>query len=139
MRDIIEQLVTSNNAYVADGHVLFDVASMTDYGRLANRSLEEMEAGARVDVAPYKKGPMDFVLWKPSKDGEPGWPSPCGIETKGRPGWHIECSAMAREHLGNVFDIHGWWDRSHISAPRERSRAKSLRPRHRQDGPGVDA
>jgi cysteinyl-tRNA synthetase len=69
--------------------------------------LQEMEAGARVEVAPYKRDPMDFVLWKPSKEGEPAWPSPCGIETPGRPGWHIECSAMAQKHLGDMFDIHG--------------------------------
>ncbi len=87
--------------------MLFDVSSMPDYGRLANRSLEEMEAGARVEVAPYKKGPMDFVLWKPSKPGEPSWLSPCGIATPGRPGWHIECSAMAGALLGETFDIHG--------------------------------
>ena len=80
---------------------------MKDYGRLSNRTLEEMEAGARVEVAPYKNDPMDFVLWKPSKPGEPAWPSPCGIEEPGRPGWHIECSAMAEKHLGPVFDIHG--------------------------------
>ena len=107
MRRLIEMLIASGHAYVAEDHALFDVASMSDYGRLANRSLEEMEAGARVDVAPYKKGPMDFVLWKPSKEGEPGWPSPAGISPDGRPGWHIECSAMAEEHLGQVFDIHG--------------------------------
>jgi cysteinyl-tRNA synthetase len=104
---LIEQLVQRGHAYVADEHVLFDVASMPDYGRLSNRSLEEMEAGARVEVAPYKKGPMDFVLWKPSKPGEPAWPSPAGIRTPGRPGWHIECSAMAGALLGEVFDIHG--------------------------------
>jgi len=107
MKALIEALVAKGNAYVAEGHVLFDVASMPDYGRLSNRSLEEMEAGARVEVAPYKKGPMDFVLWKPSKPGEPAWASPCGIDTAGRPGWHIECSAMAEKHLGPVFDIHG--------------------------------
>jgi len=107
MKALIETLVAKGHAYVAEGHVLFDVASMPDYGRLANRSLEEMEAGARVEVAPYKKGPMDFVLWKPSKPGEPAWPSPCGIAAPGRPGWHIECSAMAGRHLGQVFDIHG--------------------------------
>ena len=104
---LIETLVQRGHAYVADDHVLFDVASMPDYGRLSNRSLEEMEAGARVEVAPYKKGPMDFVLWKPSKPGEPSWPSPAGIKTPGRPGWHIECSAMAGALLGEVFDIHG--------------------------------
>ncbi len=102
-----EALVAKGHAYVAEGHVLFDVGSMPDYGKLSNRSLEEMEAGARVEVAPYKKGPMDFVLWKPSKEGEPGWPSPCGIAVKGRPGWHIECSAMSGKHLGEMFDIHG--------------------------------
>jgi cysteinyl-tRNA synthetase len=107
MKSLCEALVEKGHAYVAEGHVLFDVASMPDYGRLSNRSVEEMEAGARVEVAPYKKGPMDFVLWKPSKEGEPGWPSPCGIEAEGRPGWHIECSAMAGKHLGDVFDIHG--------------------------------
>ncbi|HRY06601.1 MAG TPA: cysteine--tRNA ligase [Hyphomicrobiaceae bacterium] len=102
-----EALVAKGHAYVAENHVLFDVGSMPDYGRLSNRSLEEMEAGARVEVAPYKKGPMDFVLWKPSKPGEPGWPSPCGIPVNGRPGWHLECSAMSKKHLGLMFDIHG--------------------------------
>ncbi|MEZ5842264.1 MAG: cysteine--tRNA ligase [Hyphomicrobiaceae bacterium] len=106
MRVLIDQLVSRGHAYVADGHVLFDVSSMPDYGRLANRSLDEMEAGARVDVAPYKKGPMDFVLWKPSKPGEPSWSSPAGLATAGRPGWHVECSAMAGALLGEVFDIH---------------------------------
>ena len=107
MRRLIDALVANGHAYVAEDHVLFDVASMPDYGRLSNRSLEEMEAGARVEVAPYKKGAMDFVLWKPSKAGEPAWPSPSGIATPGRPGWHIECSAMSERHLGPVFDIHG--------------------------------
>jgi cysteinyl-tRNA synthetase len=122
MKALIAALVAKGNAYVAEGHVLFDVTSMPDYGRFSNRSLEEMEAGARVDVAPYKKGPMDFVLWKPSKPGEPAWASPCGINTAGRPGWHIECSAMAEKWLWqeakaslsaagfahpHVFDIHG--------------------------------
>ena len=107
MRAICDALVARGHAYVAEDHVLFAVNSMPDYGKFAHRSLEEMEAGARVDVAPYKKGPMDFVLWKPSKPGEPAWPSPAGIATPGRPGWHIECSAMAEKHLGQVFDIHG--------------------------------
>ncbi len=107
MVQLCEILVKKGHAYVGDGHVLFDVSSMADYGQLANRSLEEMEAGARVDVAPYKKGPMDFVLWKPSKENEPSWPSPCGIAVPGRPGWHLECSAMSEKHLGKVFDIHG--------------------------------
>ncbi|GGE97609.1 cysteine--tRNA ligase [Stappia taiwanensis] len=107
MKAMIEQLVAKGHAYVAEGHVLFDVGSMADYGKLSGRSLEDMQAGARVEVAPYKKDPMDFVLWKPSKEGEPGWPGPCGIEEPGRPGWHIECSAMARRHLGETFDIHG--------------------------------
>ena len=107
MRTMCERLVERGHAYVAEEHVLFDVASMADYGQLSRRSLEEMEAGARVDVAPYKRSAMDFVLWKPSRDGVPGWPSPAGIATPGRPGWHIECSAMAATHLGETFDIHG--------------------------------
>ncbi len=107
MRTLIERLVASGNAYVAEEHVLFSVPSMPDYGRLARRSLDEMMAGARVDVAPYKRDAMDFVLWKPSKPGEPSWPSPSGIATPGRPGWHIECSAMSWKHLGETFDIHG--------------------------------
>ncbi|MEM9355522.1 MAG: cysteine--tRNA ligase [Pseudomonadota bacterium] len=107
MRQLIDTLIEKGHAYVGEGHVLFDVESMPDYGRLANRSVDEMEAGARVDVAPYKKGSMDFVLWKPSSKKEPAWPSPGGIDVPGRPGWHIECSAMAEEHLGKVFDIHG--------------------------------
>jgi cysteinyl-tRNA synthetase len=101
---IIERLIASGHAYAADGHVLFDVPSMPAYGRLSRRSLDEMLAGARVDVAPYKRGDMDFVLWKPSKENEPGWESPWG---RGRPGWHIECSAMSWKHLGETFDIHG--------------------------------
>jgi cysteinyl-tRNA synthetase len=107
MRTLIERLVKSGNAYVEQDHVLFSVASMPDYGKLARRSLDEMLAGARVEVAPYKRAPMDFVLWKPSKPGEPAWPSPSGIKTPGRPGWHIECSAMSWKHLGETFDIHG--------------------------------
>ena len=107
MVQLCDALVANGHAYVAADHVLFDVASMPDYGRLSNRTLDEMEAGARVEVAPYKKGPMDFVLWKPSKPGEPAWSSPAGISVSGRPGWHIECSAMAGKHLGTVFDIHG--------------------------------
>jgi cysteinyl-tRNA synthetase len=107
MKVLIERLVASGHAYVADDHVLFDVPSMADYGRLARRSLDEMIAGARVDPAPYKRDPMDFVLWKPSKPGEPSWPSPSGIAAPGRPGWHIECSAMSWKHLGETFDIHG--------------------------------
>ena len=107
MRTLIERLVANGHAYVAEEHVLFDVPSMPDYGRLSKRPLDEMEAGARVDVAPYKRSPLDFVLWKPSKPGEPSWPSPAGIAAPGRPGWHIECSAMSWKHLGEAFDIHG--------------------------------
>ena len=107
MRTLIERLVASGNAYVAADNVLFSVPSMPDYGSLSKRPLDEMIAGARVDVAPYKRGPMDFVLWKPSNPGEPAWPAPAGIRTPGRPGWHIECSAMAWKHLGEIFDIHG--------------------------------
>jgi cysteinyl-tRNA synthetase len=101
---LIGKLIANGHAYVAEGHVLFDVPSMKDYGQLSRRPLDEMEAGARVDVAPYKKGDMDFVLWKPSTPDLPGWDSPWG---RGRPGWHIECSAMSWKHLGEVFDIHG--------------------------------
>jgi cysteinyl-tRNA synthetase len=101
---IIEKLIAKGHAYVAEGHVLFDVRSMPAYGKLSRRSLDDMIAGARVEVAPYKRGPMDFVLWKPSSANEPGWESPWG---RGRPGWHIECSAMSSKYLGEVFDIHG--------------------------------
>jgi len=114
MRAIIEKLVQGGFAYVAEDHVLFSPQAMNAansilprYGALANRSLDEMIAGARVDVAPYKRDVTDFVLWKPSKPGEPAWPSPAGIKTEGRPGWHVECSAMAWKHLGQQFDIHG--------------------------------
>jgi cysteinyl-tRNA synthetase len=107
MKALIEKLVAAGHAYVAEDHVLFSVPSMPDYGKLSNRSLDEMEAGARVEVAPYKKDAKDFVLWKPSKPGEPAWPSPSGIAKPGRPGWHIECSAMSWKHLGETFDIHG--------------------------------
>jgi cysteinyl-tRNA synthetase len=101
---LIAQLVKNGCAYVAEGHVLFHVAAMKDYGKLSNRSLVGMVAGARVEVAPYKKDPMDFVLWKPSPPELPGWESPWG---RGRPGWHIECSAMSAALLGETFDIHG--------------------------------
>ena len=101
---MIETLIAKGHAYVAEGHVLFNVPSMPDYGELSRRSRDELIAGARVDVAPYKKDPADFVLWKPSDADQPGWDSPWG---RGRPGWHIECSAMAKEHLGITFDIHG--------------------------------
>lgn len=128
MRALIERLVEKGFAYVAEDHVLFSPAAMDKaggalprYGKLANRSLDEMIAGARVDVAPYKRDATDFVLWKPSKAQEPGWESPCGIAVKGRPGWHIECSAMSMAKLlepyggglscddpvKNTFDIHG--------------------------------
>jgi cysteinyl-tRNA synthetase len=114
MRVLIEKLVAGGFAYVAEDHVLFSPEAMNAansvlprYGALANRSLDEMIAGARVDVAPYKRDATDFVLWKPSKPGEPSWPSPSGIAVPGRPGWHIECSAMAWKHLGEEFDIHG--------------------------------
>lgn len=101
---MIEELIVAGHAYEAEGHVLFDVTSYAEYGSLSGRSIDDMIAGARVEVAPYKRNPMDFVLWKPSDDGVPGWESPWG---RGRPGWHIECSAMARELFGERFDIHG--------------------------------
>ena len=107
MKELIERLVKSGHAYVAEDNVLFHVPSMKDYRSLSRRPLDEMIAGARVEVAPYKKDPQDFVLWKPSKPGEPAWPSPAGVKMPGRPGWHIECSAMSWKHLGETFDIHG--------------------------------
>ena len=104
MVEMIEDLVAKGHAYAAEGHVLFAVATDPDYGTLSNRAVGDMIAGARVEVAPYKRDPMDFVLWKPSTEAEPGWESPWG---RGRPGWHIECSAMSRALLGERFDVHG--------------------------------
>jgi cysteinyl-tRNA synthetase len=114
MREIIEKLMKGGFAYVAEDHVLFSPQAMNAansvlprYGALGKRSLDEMLAGARIDIAPYKRDAADFVLWKPAKPGEPSWPSPSGIRVEGRPGWHVECSAMAWKHLGEQFDIHG--------------------------------
>ena len=104
MIDIIEKLIEKNHAYEADGNVLFAVNTFDKYGNLSGKSLEDLIAGSRVEVADYKKNPADFILWKPSKAHEPGWDSPWG---KGRPGWHIECSAMSEKFLGQSFDIHG--------------------------------
>ncbi|MDB2368957.1 cysteine--tRNA ligase [Octadecabacter sp.] len=101
---MIEDLIAKGHAYEAEGHALFRVRSYSEYGALSGRSVDDMIAGARVEVAPYKEDPMDFVLWKPSSDDQPGWDSPWG---RGRPGWHIECSAMALDLLGGNFDIHG--------------------------------
>jgi len=101
---MIKALIEQGHAYESDNHVLFHVPSMPDYGKLSNRTLDEMIAGARVEVASYKKDPTDFILWKPSTGNEPGWESPWGT---GRPGWHIECSAMSEKYLGKTFDIHG--------------------------------
>jgi cysteinyl-tRNA synthetase len=101
---MIADLMAKGHAYAKDGHVLFRVRSYADYGKLSGRSVDDMIAGARVEVAPFKEDPMDFVLWKPSTDDLPGWDSPWG---RGRPGWHIECSAMAHDLLGASFDIHG--------------------------------
>jgi cysteinyl-tRNA synthetase len=122
MKAMIETLIAKGYAYVAEDNVLFHVAAMADYGKLSNRSLDDMIAGARVEVAPYKRDPMDFVLWKPSRLGEPAWPSPAGVAVPGRPGWHLECSAMSDRWLWqealptlsesgrarpHQFDIHG--------------------------------
>ncbi|MEM9130358.1 MAG: cysteine--tRNA ligase, partial [Pseudomonadota bacterium] len=103
MIEMIETLVSGDHAYEAEGHVLFRVRSYSDYGNLSGRSVDDMIAGLRVEVAPFKEDPMDFVLWKPSTDDLPGWESPWG---RGRPGWHIECSAMSHALLGKSFDIH---------------------------------
>ncbi|WP_127111872.1 cysteine--tRNA ligase [Shimia sediminis] len=104
MVEMIEKLIADGFAYAKDGHVLFRVRAYKDYGALSGRSVDDMIAGARVEIAPYKEDPMDFVLWKPSDASQPGWDSPWG---HGRPGWHIECSAMSYELLGESFDIHG--------------------------------
>ena len=104
MIEIIERLIAAGHAYAAEGHVLFSVPSFRAYGHLSGRSPDELLAGARIDVAPYKRDPGDFVLWKPSTPDLPGWDSPWG---RGRPGWHIECSAMSWRYLGETFDIHG--------------------------------
>ncbi len=104
MIQLAESLIAKDFAYVADGHVLFNVPAFPEYGRLSRRSRDEQIAGARVEVAPYKRDPADFVLWKPSAPEQDGWESPWG---RGRPGWHLECSAMAAKHLGDVIDIHG--------------------------------
>ena len=101
---MIGRLIDGEHAYAAEGHVLFSVATMADYGRLSRHGRDELIAGARVEIAPYKRDPADFVLWKPSDADQPGWGSPWGY---GRPGWHLECSAMSRKHLGETFDIHG--------------------------------
>ena len=101
---LTEKLIAKGNAYTDQGHVLFNVPSMVDYGRLSRRNRDELIAGARVEIAPYKKDAADFVLWKPSSEDQPGWDSPWG---RGRPGWHLECSAMSEKHLGVTFDIHG--------------------------------
>ena len=121
MCDLITQLIARGHAYAAEGHVLFDVTSMPSYGALSGRNLEDMLAGARVEVADYKRSPGDFVLWKPSAEDEPGWDSPWGW---GRPGWHLECSAMIRAHLGDAIDIHGG-GRDLIFPHHENERAQS--------------
>jgi cysteinyl-tRNA synthetase len=122
---MIGQLIELGHAYAADGHVLFHVPSDPDYGSLSHRSLEDMVDGARVEVAPYKQDPKDFVLWKPSSDEQPGWDSPWG---RGRPGWHIECSAMIEKHLGNVIDIHGGG--SDLTFPHHENEAAQSRCAH---------
>ncbi|UYH50504.1 cysteine--tRNA ligase [Candidatus Kirkpatrickella diaphorinae] len=122
MLEMIASLIASNHAYIAEGHVLFSVADFPSYGALSGRSPEDLLAGARVEVAPYKRHPGDFVLWKPSAADQPGWDSPYGF---GRPGWHIECSAMSRRYLGESFDIHGGGD-DLLFPHHENERAQSL-------------
>ena len=122
MITLIERLIANGHAYVAEGHVLFAVGSMADYGALSGRSADELLAGARVEVAPYKRHPGDFVLWKPSEPDLPGWDSPWG---RGRPGWHIECSAMSWRYLGENFDLHGG-GQDLIFPHHENERAQSL-------------
>ncbi|MEQ9005505.1 MAG: cysteine--tRNA ligase, partial [Pseudomonadales bacterium] len=125
---MIQALIAGNHAYVGDGHVLFHVPSDPDYGSLSHRSLEDMIDGARVDVAPYKRDPKDFVLWKPSTPELPGWDSPWG---RGRPGWHIECSAMIKKHLGETIDIHGGG--SDLTFPHHENEAAQSRCANRVD------
>lgn len=121
MLDLARRLIDKGHAYESEGHVLFDVTSMDDYGLLSGRQLDDMLAGARIEVASYKRHPGDFVLWKPSSDGEPGWESDYG---RGRPGWHVECSAMIHQHLGDDIDIHGG-GRDLIFPHHENERAQS--------------
>ena len=104
MIEMTKSLIEKNFAYEADGHVYFSVSSFKNYGALSNKNLEDLKAGSRIEVSKLKKNPMDFVLWKPSADGDPGWESPWG---RGRPGWHLECSVMSEKYLGKQFDIHG--------------------------------
>ena len=127
MLAMIGQLIETGNAYEAEGHVLFSISTLKDYGALSGRSMDEMIAGARVEVAPYKRDPGDFVLWKPSTGDLPGWDSPYG---RGRPGWHLECSAMSREYLGMTFDIHGG-GQDLIFPHHENERAQSLCANHK--------
>ncbi|HMA50381.1 MAG TPA: cysteine--tRNA ligase [Magnetospirillaceae bacterium] len=127
MLDLIGQLIKNGNAYEAEGHVLFAIGTMSDYGALSGRSMDDMIAGARVEVAPYKRDPGDFVLWKPSDEETPGWDSPYG---RGRPGWHLECSAMSREYLGLTFDIHGG-GQDLVFPHHENERAQSMCANHR--------
>ncbi|GAN54223.1 cysteine--tRNA ligase [Tanticharoenia sakaeratensis] len=122
MLAMIGELIANGHAYEAEGHVLFAVRAFPGYGQLSGRSLDEMLAGARVEVAPYKRDPGDFVLWKPSEPDQPGWDSPYG---RGRPGWHIECSAMAHRYLGESFDIHGGGD-DLLFPHHENERAQSM-------------
>ncbi|GAD11175.1 cysteine--tRNA ligase [Gluconobacter frateurii NBRC 103465] len=122
MLDMIGRLIENGHAYEAEGHVLFAVRNFPSYGELSGRSLDDMIAGARVEVAPYKRDPGDFVLWKPSTPDQPGWESPYG---RGRPGWHIECSAMSHRYLGESFDIHGGGD-DLLFPHHENERAQSL-------------
>ncbi|AOX16290.1 cysteine--tRNA ligase [Kozakia baliensis] len=122
MLDMIARLIATGHAYEAEGHVLFSVREFSSYGQLSGRSLDDLVAGARVEVAPYKRDPGDFVLWKPSTPDQPGWDSPYG---RGRPGWHIECSAMSHRYLGESFDIHGGGD-DLLFPHHENERAQSL-------------
>ena len=136
MIEMIEGLIAEGYAYAAEGHALFSVDSYADYGALSGRSVDDMIAGARVEVAPYKKNPMDFVLWKPSSDDLPGWDSPWG---RGRPGWHIECSAMAKALLGDRFDIHGGGNDLMFPHHENEIAQSCCANHHRRDGTGLAA
>ena len=136
MKEMIEVLIEKGYAYVEQDHVLFSVTSMDDYGLLSRRKRDELIAGARVEIAPYKRDAADFVLWKPSDPdkGEPAWDSPAGIKTSGRPGWHLECSAMSKKNIGQCVR-HSWrWARSDLPTSRKRNRPVAVCTRHRRDG-----
>ena len=116
--EMIKTLIEKGHAYEVNGSVFYDTKSFPDYGKLSGKNIDDLEAGARIEVDTTKKSPMDFVLWKPKKPGEPAWQSPWG---EGRPGWHIECSVMAKKYLGDTIDIHAGGEEFNFPTPRKRN------------------